>query len=83
MRVIYVGWLSTMEVSMYGRDVVSMPVWERTKVRGKALEESGSGTVPRCAGRHSRGFDGNSFSLFIFVFFWVDRSLWRAGRRSG
>ena len=50
---------------MYGRDVVSVSVSERTKVRGKALEG---------------GFDVNSFSLFIFLFFRVDRSYKARGR---
>ena len=50
---------------MYGRDVVSAFVSERTRVRWKALEG---------------GFDVNSFSLFIFLFFRIDCSYKARGR---
>ena len=44
---------------MYGRDVVSVSVVELTKVRGKAREG---------------GFDIDSFSVFILIFFRIDSS---------
>ena len=52
-RVIYVGWLSTIGMCVYGRDVVSVSACERNKVRGKALELHGV----RC-----------QFVLFVYFF---------------
>ena len=52
---------------MYGRDVVSVSVCERTKVRGKALEG---------------GFEVNSFSLFILFSFGLIARTRRVGMRS-
>ncbi len=48
---------------MYGRDVIS--AWSCVRIV----------CVSRCVGEALEGFDVNSFSLFVYFFFW-DIDLW-------